>query len=118
MGVLYRLISAGRLHITYLICVYNALVLTKSDRIDQSEGIRDPGVPGTTFCQVCSQAFFCFLSPRFINFFARALFRAASQLTERLEEANNIEAKIIIIIISSPVIQKISIMKNYTCIAE
>ena len=38
--------SLWTLHITYLICISNAQVLTKSVKIDQSESIPDPGYSG------------------------------------------------------------------------
>ena len=41
--------SLTRRHIVYLICFSNARVLTKSVKIDQSEGIPDPGIPERLF---------------------------------------------------------------------
>ena len=41
---------SDRYRMVYLICVSKAPVLTKSVEIDQSEGIPDPAIPGTTFC--------------------------------------------------------------------
>jgi len=56
-------------------------VLTKSVKIDQSAGI--PERPFVKFAHRRS-----FASSRHAFFFLRAVFRAAPQLTERLEEAN------------------------------
>ena len=40
---------SDRRHIAYLVCVSYARVLTKSVKIDQSEGIPDPGIPERPF---------------------------------------------------------------------
>ena len=45
-NVVYRRFDTRR-HIEFLICVSNVVALTKSVKIDQSEGIPDPG---TTVC--------------------------------------------------------------------
>ena len=73
--------SLWTLHITYLICISNAQVLTKSVKIDQSESIPDPGILERPFVKFSPQAFSRFLSPRF---FLRAVFCTAPWLTEHL----------------------------------
>ena len=40
---------SDRRHIAFLVCVSNASVLTKSVKIDQSEGIPDSGIPERPF---------------------------------------------------------------------
>ena len=81
-----------RCHIVYLTCVSNARVLKKSVKINQSEGIPDPGIPERSFVKFAHRrslassrhAFYLF-----IFFFLHALFSALRPdwRTGRLEEA-------------------------------
>ena len=62
-------------HIVYLICISNARVLTKSVKIDQPEGIPDPGIPEWPFvkfahrrsCASSCRAFFYFFVRCFLH---------------------------------------------------
>ena len=58
-------------HIVYLICVSNARVLTKSVKIDQSEGIPDPGIPERPFVKFSHRRFLASSPRAFFIFFAR-----------------------------------------------
>ena len=58
----------------YLICVSNARVLTKSVKIDQSEGIPDPGIPERPFVKFAHRRSLASCRPAFLFF--RAPFSA------------------------------------------
>ena len=77
---------SDRCHIVYLICVSNARVLTKSVKIDQSEGIPDPGIPERPFVKFSHRRSLA-SSRRAFFIFSRTVFCAAPWLTERLAEA-------------------------------
>ena len=77
---------SDRRQIVYLICVSNAWVLTKSVKIDQSEGIPDPGIPERPFVKFSHRRSLA-SSRRAFFIFSRTVFCTAPWLTERLEEA-------------------------------
>ena len=61
-------VSEGH-HITYLICISNAWVLvTKSDKIDQSEGIPDPSIREWPFVEFAHRHSFASSHCAFFNF--------------------------------------------------
>jgi len=62
-------------------------VVTKPVKIDQSEGVPDPGIPERHFVKVAHGRSFPSSRHAFL-IFLRAVFCVAPQLTERLEEAN------------------------------
>ena len=66
---------SDRCHIVYLICDSNARVLTKSVKIDQSEGIPDPGIPERPFVKFSHRRSLAYSRRAFFLFF-RALFSA------------------------------------------
>ena len=73
---------SDRRFIAYLLCVSNARVLTNSIKIYESEGLSDPGILEQPFLPTGVRLF-----PSAFLIFSRAVFRAATQLTECLEEA-------------------------------
>ena len=77
---------SDRRHIGYLICVSNARVLTRSVKIDQSEGIPDPGIPERPFVKFSHKRSLA-SSRRAFFIFSRPVFCVGPWLTERLEEA-------------------------------
>lgn len=69
-------------HITFLVCISNAQVLTKSVKNDQSEDIHvpDPSIPEWPFVKFAhrhSFAFSCCTSSLLLNFLSRCFFCAA-----------------------------------------